>query len=103
MEIVDDDDLVLATLAPGGTIGSGQPGLTGLVTSPTTTQLDFTVSKEQIDLFYPGSAGGPDGARLRIGVVFNTADQTQHVQLRSDYTFDVQVTLEGNYIVNGDE
>ena len=103
LEIVGPDDLVLATLAPGGTISSGQLGFTGLVTSPTTTQLDFTVSKEQIDLFYPGSAGGPDGARLRIGVVFNTADQSEHVQLRSDYTFDVQVTLEGNYIVNGDE
>ncbi len=88
---------------PGGTIASGQVGFNGLVSSATTTQLDFTVSKEQLDLFYPGSAGGPDGARLRIGVVFNTADQSQHLQLRSDYTIDISASLEGNYIVNGDE
>jgi hypothetical protein len=93
----------MATLPPGGTIASGQLGFNGLVSSATDTQLDFTVSKEQIDLFYPGSPGGPDGARLRIGVVFNTADQSQHVQLRSDYTIDISASLEGNYIVNGDE
>lgn len=103
LEIVTTDNVVLATLAPGGTIASGQLGLNGLVSSAATTQLDFTVSKDQLDLFYPGSAGGVDGARLRIGVVFNTADQTQHVQLRSDYTIDISASLEGNYIVNGDE
>lgn len=103
LEIVNSDDVVMATLPPGGTIASGQSGFNGLVSSPTATQLDFTVSKEQIDLFYPGSLGGPDGARLRIGVVFNTADQAQHVQLRSDYTIDISASLEGNYIVNGDE
>lgn len=103
LEIVTTDNVVLATLAPGGAIASGQLGFNGLVTSATATQLDFTVSKEQLDLFYPGSAGGIDGARLRIGVVFNTADQLQHVQLRSDYTIDITASLEGNYIVNGDE
>lgn len=103
LEIVNSDDVVMATLPPGGTIASGQLGFNGLVSSATATQLDFAVSKEQLDLFYPGSAGGPDGARLRIGVVFNTADQSQHVQLRSDYTIDITASLEGNYIVNGDE
>ncbi len=103
LEIVTTDNVVLATLAPGGTIATGQLGVDGLVTSASTTQLDFTVSKDQLDLFYPGSAGGTDGARLRIGVLFNTADQTQHVQLRSDYTIDISASLEGNYIVNGDE
>ena len=103
LEMVTTDNVLLATLVPGGTIASGQVGFNGLVSSATTTQLDFTVSKEQLDLFYPGSAGGPDGARLRIGVVFNTADQSQHLQLRSDYTIDISASLEGNYIVNGDE
>lgn len=103
LEIVTTDNTVLATLAPGGTIASAQLGFDGLVSSATTTQVDFTVSKDQLDLFYPGSAGGTDGARLRIGVVFNTADQTQHVQLRSDYTIEINASLEGNYIVNGDE
>jgi hypothetical protein len=103
LEIVGTDDTVLATLSPGGTIASGQTGSDGLVTSSTTTQLDFAVDKAQLDLFYPGSAAGPEGARLRIGVVFDTADQTQHVQLRSDYTIRVSASLEGNYIVNGDE
>ena len=103
LDIVTADNVVLGTLTPGGTIASGQLGPDGLVTSATATQLDFAVSKEQLDLFYPGSAGGPLGARLRIGVNFNTADQSQHVQLRSDYTIDILATLEGNYIVNGDE
>ncbi len=103
LDIVTADDVLLGTLAPGGTIGAAQINQDGIVTTSTSTQLDFAVTKDQIDLFYPGSAGGPDGAKLRINAIFNTADQSQHVQLRSNYRIEVQVTLEGNYIVNGDE
>lgn len=103
LRIVDTDGAVLATLSPGGTIASGVLGQNGWVTSGTTTQLDFALSKEQLDLFYPGSAGGIDGARLLIEATFNTMDQPQHVQLRSNYRIDIQASLEGNYIVNGDE
>ncbi len=103
LDIVTPEGSVLGTLSPGGTITSAPLGQNGLVTSAALTQLDFMMTKEQVDLFYPGSAGGPDGARLRIKVVFNTADQLEHVQLRSNYRIDIQASLEGNYIVNGDE
>jgi hypothetical protein len=49
-----------------------------------------------MDLLY--SAG-----RLRISTLFNTADQSQHVQLLDGYRMDLQVTVEANYLVNGDE
>jgi hypothetical protein len=49
----------------------------------------------QVDLFH-------NGGRLRITAVFNTADQPQHVQLRSNYSLDLQLTTDANYIVNGD-
>lgn len=103
LEIVTTDDVVLGTLAPGGSIAPASVDMNGIVIAPTASQVDFTVSKEQIDLFYPGSAAGPEGARLRIGVLFNTVDQGQHIQFRSDYTIEILASLEGNYIVNGDE
>ncbi len=101
--IVDLDNNVLAELAPGGTIASAAVNANGLVTSGTESQLDFTITPEQVDLFYAGSSAGPDGARLRIDATFNTASQPDHIQLRHEHTMDITVSLEGNYIVNGDE
>ncbi len=101
--IVDLDNNVLEELPPGGTISSAAVDANGLVTSGTESQLDFTITPDQLDLFYPGSSAGADGARLRIDATFNTADQPDHVQLRHEHTMDITVSLEGNYIVNGDE
>lgn len=103
LDMVSADGVVLGELAPGGTIASASLGQNGWVTSGTTTQIDFAISKEQLDLFYPSSTGANDGARLRIKVAFNTVGQPDHVQLRSNYRIDLLATLEGNYIVNGNE
>ena len=103
LEIVDSEEAVLALLPPGGIINSAQVNGSGLVSNSAESQVDFVITKEQLDLFYPGSSAGPDGARLKIRATFNTAGQPQPVQLRSGYTIDIVVSLEGNYIVNGDE
>ena len=103
LHIVDSEGAVLALLPPGGSISSAQVNGSGLVSNSVESQVDFVITKEQLDLFYPGSPAGPDGARLKISATFNTADQPQPVQLRSDHKIDILVSLEGNYIVNGDE
>jgi hypothetical protein len=79
-----------------GVMASGILGADGLVTASVDSQLDAAVSEELMDLLY--SAG-----RLRISTLFNTADQSQHVQLLDGYRMDLQVTVEANYLVNGDE
>ncbi len=96
LDIVNGHGDPLASLLPGGTIAPASLGVNGLVSSATDSEVHFDITAEQLDLLYA------DG-RLRIGAIFNTASQTEHVQLRSDYKLDVQVTLDGNYMVNGDE
>jgi len=93
--IVDEQGNVLSDLTSGQTIASGILGPDGIVSASAPTQLDMQVSPEQVDLFH-------NGGRLRITAVFNTADQPQHVQLRSNYSLDLQLTTDANYIVNGD-
>ena len=94
---------VINTIGTGGTIASAQVDPDGNVIASVGSQLDFSLDPGQVDLFYPGSSAGPDGARLRITIVFNTADQAQHLRIRTDHTISIAVSLEGNYIVNGDE
>lgn len=86
----------LATLTPGGTIAAAHIGLDGTVTSAAYSEVRFDLSADQVDMLYGTN-------RLRITAIFNTASQTQHVVLRADQRLDVQVTFEGNYLVNGDE
>lgn len=95
LAIVDATDQVLATLAPGGTIASGTLGPNGLVTTPVASAIDVDLSAEQLDLLYRTGL-------IRITAAFNTAG-TGHVQLLNNYRLDVQLTAEGNYLVNGDE
>ncbi len=101
--IVDLDGNVLAELPQGGTVASATVNANGVVTSAVESQLDFTITAEQLNLFYPGSSAGPEGARLRIDATLNTAGQPERVQLRHEHTMDITVSLEGNYIVNGDD
>ena len=96
LDIVDVNGQVLAALPPAGTIASGTLNVSGLVQAATESVVNVTISKERMDLFYTGG-------RLRITTTFNTADQSQHLQLLSTYKMDAQVTVEGNYIVNGNE
>lgn len=97
------DGSLLDTIGAGGTIAAAVVDPNGNVVAASESQLDFILSEEQVDLFYPGSTAGPDGARLRITIVFNTADQSQHLRIRTDHTIGIAVSFEGNYIVNGDE
>jgi hypothetical protein len=42
------------------------------------------------------------GRRLRITALFNTTSLPDHVRILDRYALDLQVTAEGNYIVNGE-
>ncbi|MEO8733771.1 MAG: hypothetical protein ABI373_05535, partial [Flavobacteriales bacterium] len=92
LDIVDAQGNILSQLTSGQAIASGTLGTDGIVSSSSATRLDMIVSPEQIDLFHTGG-------RLHITAVFNTADQPQHVQLRSNYSLDLQLTTDANYIV----
>lgn len=96
LAIVDDADVVLSVLAPGGTVPSGSLGSDGNVSAPTSSHLVFDVSPEQMNLL---QASG----KVRITAIFNTAGQPQHVQIHSDHRMDLQLTVDADYTVNGDE
>ncbi|MEO5585917.1 MAG: hypothetical protein ABIQ75_10715, partial [Flavobacteriales bacterium] len=80
----------------GGTVSSGILGGDGHVSSSVASRLDFFVSAAQMDLLQTTG-------KVRISAIFNTADQSQHIQLRSEYRMDLQLTVGANYTVNGDE
>lgn len=94
--VVDHSGQVLANLSPGGTVAAGNLGADGFVSSSTTSHVDLEVSPAQMDLLHQTGT-------VRITAIFNTADQAQHVQLLDHYSMELQVTMNGNYIVNGDE
>ena len=96
LDIVNAQGHVLSALPPVGTIASASVNAAAIVQSSTESELSVAVSKEQVDMLYTGG-------QLRITATFNTASQTQHVQLLSDHKLFLQVTAEGNYIVNGNE
>jgi hypothetical protein len=94
--IVNEQGEVLMPLAPGGTVPSATVNFDNLVQASVDGHVTVNVTKEQVDLLYAGNL-------LRIEAAFNTADQSQFTQILSTYRLDVQVTLEGVYMVNGDE
>lgn len=96
LAIVDDAGNVLSVLDPGGTVSPGNLGSDGNVSAPASSRLDFDVSPEQMNLL---QASG----KVRISAIFNTADQSQHIQIHSDHRMDLQLTVGANYTVNGDE
>lgn len=96
LAIIGADGQMLAILPPGGTIASGMLGPGGTVTSSTSGKLDFEVGPEAMNLIH--QQGG-----VQVTALFNTADQAQHVQILDTYRMDLQVTMDANYVVNGDE
>lgn len=96
LEIVDAAGQVSAVLSPGGTVASAQMGTDGLVTSITASKVDFRVDGGQMNLLQ-------QTGRLRITAMFNTADQSQHVQILDRYALALQLTVDADYTVNGDE
>lgn len=96
LAVVNNEDQMLTTLGPGGTVGPGTMDGSGVVAGPTSSHITFEVAPGQMHMLQ-------ETGRLRITAAFNTADQAQHVQLLDDYRMDVQVTVEANWMVNGNE
>src|SRR5690606_323048 len=96
LAIVDENGQPLALLAPGGTLASGTLGPDGFVASGTASRVDVELSPAQMMLLQ-------QSGKLQITASFNTADQEQHVQLLDRYRLDLQLTVDANYTVNGDE
>jgi hypothetical protein len=94
--IVNEQGDVLTPLAPGGVVPSAALDMNNVVEAAVEGHVPVYISKEQVDLLYAGGL-------LRIEAAFSTADQSQYTQILSTYRLDVQVTLEGSYMVNGDE
>lgn len=94
-DVVDANDQVLSTVGVQGLITSGILNASNLVQTPVESELRAAISIEQVLQL-------KDGGRLRLRVVFNTADQSQWVQILDRYKLDLQVTLGANYEVNGE-
>ena len=96
LELIDDADQVVAVIPVQGVIAPGLLGPNGLVTQRTDTQLIAEIDTATMDLLY-------SGVRVRSRAAFTTSDQSQHLRILNHYALDLQVTLEANYLVNGDE
>ena len=96
MEIVDLDGNLLAIIPVTGLVEAGLVGANDLVHTPVLSRCVATLTEDQVDLLYTD-------ARIRLSVVFNTADQTEHLPLLASYKMDLQVTSGTRYLVNGDE
>ena len=96
LAVVDEDGQTLTLLAPGGTVSSGTLGSDGFVSASTASRVDVELSPAQMNLLH-------QNGKLLITASFNTADQSQHVQIRDNYRMDLQLTVDANYTVNGDD
>jgi hypothetical protein len=96
LSIVNAEGQVLSDLSSGQLADAGVLGQDGLVSASTSSRIDMEVTPDQLGLMHQGGL-------LRITAVFNTVSQPQHVQLLSGYHLDLQLTMDANYIVNGDE
>lgn len=96
LELIDASDAVVAVIPVQGTVAPGVLGANGIVTQRTDTRLEATIDAGTMDELYRG-------VRVRSRVAFTTSDQSQHLRILDSYALDLQVTLEANYLVNGDE
>lgn len=94
LELVDEENTLLSTIEVDGAVRAGNIGPNGLVSSVTRSTLHAPLDAFQVDLLYAG-------ARLRTRVVFDTDADLGHVRVLDSYALDLQVTVDGNYIVNG--
>lgn len=93
--VVDENEQVLSQVNVQGVIASGLLGPDNLVQTSVDSQLRTSLERSQVEQL-------KNGGRLRLRVVFDTADQTQHLQILDRYELDLQVTLGANYVVNGE-
>ncbi|MCB9169390.1 MAG: hypothetical protein H6597_05830 [Flavobacteriales bacterium] len=96
MDVIDADANVVASIPVDGTVAAGHLGTDGLVDMRTDAHLRAELTDAQVDLLYANT-------RLRLRTIFNTSDQSQHLQLLDSYQLDLQITTAANYIVNGDD
>ena len=96
MDLLDPQGNVIGSVPVQGTVTSGILGGNGIVQASTNSELVAPVTATQVEQLY-------DGARLRLRVIMNTADQSQHVRLYDRYALDMQITANIHYLVNGDE
>lgn len=96
LDLIDSDGQVVSSIPVEGTVAPGILGANALVSHRTSSQLTARLDEALVNQLYTG-------ARLRTRVAFTTADQGQHLRLLDSYALDLQVTLEANYMVNGDE
>ncbi|HRD51538.1 MAG TPA: hypothetical protein PKY96_02715, partial [Flavobacteriales bacterium] len=96
LDLIDSDGQVTGSIPVDGTVAPGILGANALVSQRTSSRLTAQLDEALVDQLY-------SGARLRTRVAFTTADQGQHLRLLDSYALDLQVTLEANYMVNGDE
>lgn len=94
-DVVDPDGQVLSSLNIQGGIPSGLVGTDGLVHTPVNGRSLVPLAQGHIAQL---RAGG----RMRLHVVFDTADQDRHLRLMDHYKLDLQVVLGANYMVNGE-
>lgn len=96
LDLVDEAGAVIASIPVQGSVLAAALGADGLVTQPSTSRLTAELDEALVHLLYTG-------ARLRTRVAFTTADPARHLRLLDRYALDLQLTLEANYLVNGDE
>ena len=94
LDIVDQERQVLSSIPVEGFIRSGVVAADGLVHVPINSTVHAPLSKEQVGLLY-------DGNRLRTRVVFDTDPALGHVRILDRYAMDLQFTVDGTYMVNG--
>lgn len=96
LAVLDDAGNMTSLLSPGGTINAGTLGPDGIVSASTSGRIDLEVTAGQMDQLHRSG-------KVMITAVFNTASQSQHVQILDRYTMALQLTTDANYTVNGDE
>ncbi|MBX2973513.1 MAG: hypothetical protein KF797_10450 [Flavobacteriales bacterium] len=93
LDIVGMDGAVLSPVSVQGGIRAGIMGPDGLVHTPVNSSVNARLTPEQVNLLH-------GEARLRARVTFDTDAQQGHVRILDRYGIDLQLTLDGTYIVN---
>ncbi|MBK9175989.1 MAG: hypothetical protein IPM46_06535 [Flavobacteriales bacterium] len=96
LELIDAAGQVVAVIPVQGSVAPGVLGADGVVMQRTNSTLIATIDAGTMHELYTG-------ARIRTRAAFTTVDQAQHLRILDSYAMDLQITLEANYLVNGDQ
>ena len=95
LDIVDQNGTVLRNIPVQGTVDPGILGPDQLVQTRVNSVLTATLSSGDVDLLYQNT-------RVRLTVVFGTDPSGQHLTILDSYAIELQITVDGNFIVNGE-